>query len=255
MHLRMVFFSVMLFGWLFQPFAGTGQSVTELIRQAEKLEQEMKESAAYQIYKDVLKQQPNHLLALIRCSELASRIGKQQTGKPRQMEYYEAALNYAKQAVRVNPNSSDANMVMSIAYGRMVLMRSGGEKISHVRSIKSYAERAVQLNANNFKALHVLGKWHYEVSNLNMMERAGARIFFGGLPGASIDSSIYYYEKARTLSPGFLLNYLELAKACYRKGQKAKAVQLLHYMAKLPNTASEDILVRKEAGQLLKEWR
>jgi hypothetical protein len=87
------------------------------------------------------------------------------------------------------------------------------------------------------------------------MERAGAKLFFGGLPEASIDSSIYYYERARALSPAFLLNYLELAKAYYRKGQKNKAVQLLQYLSRLPNTASEDLLVRKEAQQLLKQWR
>lgn len=234
---------------------GRAQSITDLIRQGDQFEKEMKEPAAYQLFREVLKQQPNHLHALIRCSELASRLGKLQTQKTKQMEYYQAALDYATRALKVNASSSDANMVMAIAFGRMVLMRSGGEKISHVRSIKAYAEKSLQFNANNFKALHVLGRWHYEVSNLNMMERAGAKIFFGGIPAATIDSSIYYYEKARALSPGFLLNYLELSKAYYRKGQKGKSIQLLHHLLKLPDAASEDKLVRREANHLLKEWR
>jgi tetratricopeptide (TPR) repeat protein len=230
------------------------QGTDELIRQGNLLEKQMKEEDAYLKFKEIVKLQPHHLFALTRCSELASRIGKRQQTKSKQMDYYEAAKIYAERALKVNPNDSEANVVMSVAYGRLALVKDGKEKVGSVREIKIFASRALQLNPSNFKALHVLGKWHYEVSNLSSIERGAAKLLFGGLPKASGDSAIYYYEKAKALSPVFILNYLELAKAYYANKKKDKAIEYLKYLLKLPNTTSEDEMIKAEAKELIKKW-
>lgn len=230
------------------------QPVAELVARADRLETQMKETEAFQLFQQVLQQQPHHLHALVRSSELASRIGRHQRTVEERMDFYERALAFARRAVAIKPTDSDANMVMAVAYGRLALMHKAGEKVSNVRDIKTYAEKALLYNPRNFKALHVLGKWHYEVSSLNVFERAGARVFFGGLPRASFDSSIYFYEKAKDLSPGFLLNYLELAKALDKAGKRPRAIQLLRELLRLPDTTSEDRLVKAEANRLLRLW-
>ncbi|WP_407521688.1 hypothetical protein PDL71_12905 [Lacibacter sp. MH-610] len=230
------------------------QPVEELVKQADALEKEMKEPEAYAKFKEIVRQHPQHLYALNKCSELASRIGRMQNTKEKQADFYRAAKIYAERALKVNPKDSDANMVMSLAYGRMALLLSGKEKVAYVRDIKIYAERAVAYNPKNFKALHVLGKWHYEVTSLNAVEKAGLKVFFGGLPKASYDSSLYFYQRAGALSPGFVLNYLEMAKVYYKQKNKTRAIELLRQAMKLPDATSEDALVKKEAGELLKEW-
>jgi hypothetical protein len=133
-------------------------------------------------------------------------------------------------------------------------MRSGSEKVAYVKDIKAYAEKSLFYNRSNFKALHVLGKWHYEVSNLNFIELAAVKVFFGGLPEASLDSSIYFYERARALAPNFSLNYLELAKARYRNGETRTALALLRKIHTLPVTSSEDGIIRAEANRLISSW-
>lgn len=230
------------------------QPVEELVKQADALEKEMKETEAYAKFKEIVRQHPQHLYALNKCSELASRIGRMQNTKEKQADFYRAAKIYAERSLKVNPKDSDANMVMSLAYGRMALLLSGKEKVAYVRDIKIYAERAVAYNPKNFKALHVLGKWHYEVTSLNAVEKAGLKVFFGGLPKASYDSSLYFYQRAGALSPGFVLNYLEMAKVYYKQKNKTRAIELLKQAMKLPDATSEDALVKKEAGELLKEW-
>ncbi|XVJ65867.1 MAG: hypothetical protein HEQ40_06800 [Lacibacter sp.] len=230
------------------------QPVEELVKQADALEKEMKETEAYAKFKEIVRLHPQHLYALNKCSELASRIGRMQNTKEKQADFYRAAKIYAERALKVNPKDSDANMVMSLAYGRMALLLSGKEKVAYVRDIKIYAERAVAYNPKNFKALHVLGKWHYEVTSLNAVEKAGLKVFFGGLPKASYDSSLYFYQRAGALSPGFVLNYLEMAKVYYKQKNKTRAIELLKQAMKLPDATSEDALVKKEAGELLKEW-
>jgi tetratricopeptide (TPR) repeat protein len=230
------------------------QPVEELVKQADALEKEMKEPEAYAKFKEIVRQHPQHLYALNKCSELASRIGRMQNTKEKQADFYRAAKIYAERALKVNPKDSDANMVMSLAYGRMALLLSGKEKIQYVRDIKLYAERALAYNPKNFKALHVMGKWHYEVSSLNAVEKGALKVFFGGLPKATYDSSLYFYQRAGALSPGFVLNYLEMAKVYYKQKNKARAIELLKQAMKLPDATSEDELVKKEAGELLKEW-
>ncbi len=231
------------------------QTADDLVKQGDLLEKQLKEEEAYQKFKEAIKLNPVHVHALVRCSELASRIGRRQATKEKQMDFYQAAKIYAERALRVNPKDSEANVVMSLAYARMSLLKSGKEKVEYVREIKNYADKALISNPNNFKALFVIARWHFEVSNLSAMEKAAVKVFYGGLQKNSLDSAIHYYEKVKALSPNFILNYLELAKAYNRNNKREKAVELLKYMLKLPNTAADDPTVKAEARQLLKNWK
>ena len=144
---------------------------------------------------------------------------------------------------------------MAVAVGRVALISSGDDKIKYVKEIKSYAEKAIRLDAANYKGYHVLGKWHYEVSNLSSLEKWLVKVSFGALPDASLDDAIRYYEKSKQLNPGFLLNYLELAKSYNRKDKDAKAIEYLEALLKLPDVTSDDPTIRKEAQKLLKEYK
>ncbi len=229
------------------------QDITAIVKEGDRLESIPNELGAFHKFKEVLKIQPGHLYALTRCSELCSRIGYRQVTKAGMSDYYNAAKIYAESALKMNPASSDANCAMSIAMGRIALSKSGKEKINAAKEIKRYADLAVQYNPSNFKAWHVIGKWHYEVSNLNALERAAAKIFFGGIPQTSLKQSIEAYEKALAGSPGFVVNYLELARACKRNGEKERAIKLLNTMFTLPNKTEDDAKAKQEGQELLKK--
>lgn len=230
------------------------QDVGVLLREAERLEVLPDEKAAFNKFKLVLKSDPNNLQALCKASELCSRIGNRQTDVKARDNYYAAAVSYAKQALKVNPHSDEANVVMGIAIGRTSLTKTGKEKIAAAKDIKHYAETALKSNPKNFKAWHIIGKWNYEVSNLNFMERAATKVFYGGLPNASLKNSIVAYEKARSLNGTFLLNYLELAKAYKRNDEIEKGIALLRAMGPLPIQTEDDPRIKKEASTLLKNW-
>ena len=251
----MIRFLLILFFTAGITVAATAQTADDLVKQGDLLEKQLKEDEAYQKFKEAIKLNPVHVHALVRCSELASRIGRRQATKEKQMDFYQAAKIYAERALKINPRDSEANVVMSLAYARMSLLKSGKEKVEYVREIKNYADRALVSNPNNFKALFVIARWHFEVSNLNAMEKAAVKVFFGGLQKNSLDSAIHYYEKVKVISPNFLLNYLELAKAYNRAGKKEKAVEYLNQLLKIPNTAADDPTVKAEARELLKSWK
>ncbi len=135
--------------------------------------------------------------------------------------------------------------------GRMAMIKSGKEKVQHVRDIKKYADAALASNPNHFRALHVLGKWHLEVTMLNFAEKAALKVIYGGLPEASLPLAVLNFEKARAIDPWFVLNYLELAKAYKENGQSDKAIEVLTKMQKLPPKTQDDPGYKAEGKKLL----
>jgi hypothetical protein len=244
-------FLLLLF--LVLPFENFSQDVNLLLIEAQQQEAAFKESEAFLKYTQILRIQSSNMFALCKCSELCSRIGNRQTEKSKKTDYFKAARTYAEAALRVNPNNSEANFVMAFAMGRLSLMSSGKEKIVAVRDIKYYADNSIRADPNNYKPYHVLGKWNYEVSDLNSFERTLAKLLFGGLPKASLKNAIIYFEKSRTLNPNFVLNYLELARAYRRSDQKTKSIELLNKMMTLPNVLIDDTRAKKLGRQLLTE--
>ena len=240
---------------LLMPTALRSQDPAVLMKEAQQFEAVAKEKEALQKYLDVLRLQPGHLAALCKASELYNSLGKRQTTRASQKEYYRTAKSYAQKALQVNPNSVDANFAMSLAMGRMALISSGEEKINAVKDIRTYAEKTIKLDPNSFKGYHVLGKWHYEVSNLNSLEKWLVKVTYGGLPKASLEEAMDCFEKSRQLNPGFLLNYLELARCYERKDEDKKAIALLETMMKMPNSHVDDPTVKKQGQELLDELR
>jgi FimV-like protein len=227
-----------------------GQDISALKTEAEKLEGNNLE-AAFKKYQDILAAQPLNLNALCKSSEICSSLGHRQISKNSRLDYYQAGKRYAEIALRINPNYPDANFVMAVAMGRLAMVLGGRQKIEAVNDIHKYAEKAINLDPKNYKAFHVLGKWNYEVSSLNGMERTAARIFYGGLPPASISDAIRYYEISRSLNPDFNLNYLELAKAYLHIHQKEQARILLNHLMGMPLHLEDDGRVREEGQKLL----
>src|SRR5260221_1956503 len=212
------------------PFTADSQDITTLLHQAAQLESEFREEAALPKYQEVLRGQPRHIMALCKCSDLSCRIGNRQTNKEKKIDYFKAGYRYARTAYLLDSTDGEVNIVMAFSLARMALTLSGKEKVTAANDIKRYAENAIKYDPPNYKGYHILGRWNYEVSGLNFIERTFARWVFGALPEASLDDAITYYEKSRVLRPGFMLNYYELARACRRDGNKAKAIQLLRQM-------------------------
>jgi hypothetical protein len=249
--MRFILLIIACFIFSIQSYA---QDVNSLLKEGDRLELVPDQKASFLKFKEVLKIQPSNLHALAKAAELCSSIGNRETNTKTRDDYFAVALIYAKTAYKLYPETDEANVAMAIAQGRIILLKSGKEKIAAVKDLKAYAEKATKVNPNNFKAWHILGKWHYEVSNLSSFERGAAKIFYGALPTSSLASSIACYEKAKVLNNNFALNSLELSKAYKRNGEKDKAIALLKHAISLKNIVEDDPKIKLEAQGLLKKW-
>jgi tetratricopeptide (TPR) repeat protein len=225
-----------------------------MIYEAERLEALPNEKAAFEYFKIINKKFPGNVYVLTKCSELCSRIGNRESDPKSRDTYYQAGIIYAKQALKIDPKSDDAHVSYAIALGRTSLLKGSKAKIADAKEIKNHADIALKINPSNFKAWHIIGKWNFEVSNLSMFERAATKVFYGGLPGATLMNAIIAYEKARSLKTGFLLNHLELAKAYKRNDDDKKAIASLKQILSLPGQTEDDPRIKKEANMLLKQW-
>ncbi len=247
------YFSICFF-WFFFQLHAFAQSFDACYEEGLKLESALNEKAAYNQYLKAHKIDPSSIKALYKCAELSSRIGIRQSNPQTRLMYYESSLAYAKLLIKTQPGTQEANLAMAIALGRLALVKSGKEKIRYVKEIKIYAEKTVAINPQNFKAWHIIGKWHYEVSNLNFMERTAIKLFFGGIPESSFAAAIQAYEKAKSINPFFCSNYLELAMAYNKCNQHSKAVANLKSMLALQDKTEDDAILKKQASALLKAW-
>ncbi|RYY40610.1 MAG: tetratricopeptide repeat protein [Chitinophagaceae bacterium] len=232
----------------------SAQPEHELLETAYQQEASLNEIGALETLKVAVKVNPSSYAALWKLSELCSRIGKRQTRKEHQVEIYKLGKAYALRAVSVNPAGADGYYALGLAIGRLGMMESGRERVQAVKEIRSNIEKALQLNPAHGRAWHVLGKWHYEVNNLGMFEKAALKIIYGGLPPASLREAINCYEKARAYEPDFALNFLELAKAYHRNGQDDKAKECLRRLPAIPNKTGDDAHIKSEGVRLLREW-
>jgi tetratricopeptide (TPR) repeat protein len=236
---------------LFCFVSGRGQDVAYLLKEAYALEKGFKEEEALSKVQEALKLSPNDLSALTKASELSSTVGNRQKDKAGKTEYFKAATTYAESALKVNGSDAEANFAMGIAMGNMALVSSGKEKVQYVRDIRKYGEAALAANPNFARAQYLLGKWNFEVTSLNFAEKAMIKMLYGGLPDASLPQAIQWYEKARTQDPGFVLDYLELARAYKENGQSDKAIDVLNRLIKLPPRTQDDPAYKAEGKKML----
>lgn len=229
------------------------QTEQSLIAEAGRQEVVLNETAALERLIHVLQVNPQNYFALWKASELCSRIGNRQPTRNEKIAYFSKGRQYAEQAIKVNPQQADGYYALSVALGKQAMLLPVKEKVQTAKAIRSNAEKAIALNPQHGRAWHVLGKWHYEVHNLNMMEKAAVKMIFGGLPAASIEQSIKAYEKARVLEPDFALNYLELAKAYIKNNQKKQAVLLLKKLPSMTDKTADDQRIKAEGKALLNQ--
>lgn len=243
---------VLFYFLLFFSISSYAQSEQVLIEEATRLEASFNETAAFEKIKQVLMLNSNNYYASWKACELYCRIGYRLSTKEMQTNYYLKGKSYAENAIRIEPDGADGYYALSLAMGRLALVLPAKDKIEAVKLIKVNAEKALQLNPLHAGAWHVLGKWHFEVSNLNFFEKTGVKLMFGGLPPASIKYSIQAFENSKKIEPNLAINYLELAKAYKINDEPSKAISLLKILPTIPNRSIEDSQIKKQGNAMLK---
>jgi hypothetical protein len=235
-------------------FQSFSQDIAVQVKEAENLEKQLKEDLAYEKYRSLAVTDPSNIKFQVKAALLAMSNAARQKDKNQKKMYTEMAKTHADKAIALNANSADANYAMAVVSGGMTeVVDENKKKIEYVKLIKTYADKALSIDPNHARANHVLGKWHYEVSELNWIKKAAVKAIFGGMPEASIDTAIQRMEKCRSLDQYYMLNYFDLAKAYQAADKPEKELEILNKLVKLPILTADDTSLKEQGRKRLKE--
>lgn len=225
-----------------------------LLKEAENLERSFKEPEALEKYKQILANDAVNIKALVKATELSCSLGSRKENKNDKRLNFESALAFAQRAAKVDANSADANYALAMASGKMTEVETENKKIvAYVKDTKAFADKAIAINSNFGKAYFILGRWHYEMVNLSGIKKAAVKLFYGGLPEASLENAIMYMEKCKSLEPYYMINYYFLNKAYKDNDKPAKQIEVLSRMVKLPNRTFDDAVMKEDAQKQLQQ--
>lgn len=225
---------------------------SEEMARADSLFDNYQEEKALQAYNHILEENPNNFQSLWRSSLLYSRLGNQFDSEDKQKEYYRLGKERAERALAEDSTHTQSNFVMAVAMGRMALIVGAKERVAASRDIKKYADRSIEADPKNPGPWHVLGRWHYEISDLNFAERLAANVLFGGIPdGASTEKAVENIEKAIALNPQFILYYYDLAKAYERLDKEEEAIETCETALQKPVLVPDDERIKEDCRELI----
>jgi tetratricopeptide (TPR) repeat protein len=230
----------------------SGTVIEEQLETAYELHISGNEQASLTIYTDILSNDDDNLEALWNASILHSKKGYRATSDDVAESEYEKALNLARKAVELYPDSGHAYYALAVGIGRMSLLEGPANKVRASRDIKENIEKAIERVPNFAPVWHLYGVWHSDIANLNGAIKAAATLF-GGIPDASNEKAEEYLSKAITLDSDNILFRLDFAKHYRKVGQPEKARELLEAILATEPQMKDDPIYIQEAGEMLHE--
>lgn len=110
--------------------------------------------------------------------------------------HFMSALEMANMAIQVDPKNVYGYERKSMAFAGLVDVQGLKQKVQLADSVRINAEMALEIDPQNDRALHILGRWHYEVSQFGGVMRFFARLLFGTAPKASYKQALDYFQKS-----------------------------------------------------------
>jgi tetratricopeptide (TPR) repeat protein len=154
--------------------------------------------------------------------------------------------------LNLHPDSAESHFVLAMALGRVALQVGGKKKIELSKEIKSEAERTLALDSCHAGAMHILGRWHYELGNLSWVLKSFAKILYGGVPpSGGNEEARQWFEKAIGCDPRPPLHHLWRAKALLELKHDDLARENLEQCLRLAEVYWDDDQNKREAEKLL----
>jgi len=232
-----------------------GQTATVLMEEGLRLEKEFKLEEALKKYETILKVEPDHVPALVHASRMTSNVAGHIKDKEERRKKLVVAEKYAKHSIKLNPKSPDAHFSLVITLGlQSEIAPSPREKVKDAKLIREEAEKIIEVDPTYALGYFVLGKWHFEVSKFNWLERTACDLFFGGFPeNVSMEEAVKNFNKATALDPNQIIILYGHASVLHYEGKDEEAIKVLEKAINLPVREPDDAFRKEKCKELLDE--
>ncbi len=233
--------------------------IAQLHKNAERLYFQFKPKEAAAELLKILQADGRNFEAMIKLARAYIDIGDAipESGsnwKERKLKEYSSAEDYARKALKLDPNSTWSYFWVAASVGSVAEVAPIAKQVELSAEIRDTVEKSLALDSKNGAACHLYGVWHRKVAEIGGASRMFASVFFGkNVPQGSLDKSIEYLKKAVALNPTYIASRLELARSHVAKKEWLAARSLLKSIPEIPIQYSEDAENKREAEQLLNE--
>jgi tetratricopeptide (TPR) repeat protein len=160
----------------------------------------------------------------------------------------------ARRCVALYPDSTEAHFFLAVAIGQMTKVVGGKRKIELSADVKREAEATLSLDPRHAGAMHILGRWNYEIAGLGWLSKVAAKIVYGGVPpGATYQQAQEWFERAIVERPDMPLNHLWLGETLIKVHDYRGAREELETCLALDDVLWDDSLTKARAQKQLHE--
>jgi tetratricopeptide (TPR) repeat protein len=170
--------------------------------------------------------------------------------KPR---WFASSEGLARRCVALYPDSSEAHFFLAVAIGQMTKVVGGKRRIELSKDVQREAEVTLAIDPNHAGAMHILGRWNYEVAGIGWLTKVAAKVVYGGAPpGASYENAKEWFERAIAIRPDMPLNRLWLGETLIKLDDYAGAREQLQMCLALDDVLWDDHLTKAKAAKQLR---
>ena len=233
--------------------------IAQLHNNADRLYAQFKPKEAANELLKILRRDPQNFEALIKLSRAYIDLGDMipestSDWKERRLKDYRTAEDYARRAIKANPNSTWGYFYLGASLGLTAVVSPIARQVELADEIRLALEKSLALDANNGFAYHAYGVWHRKISEIGKMSRVFASVLYGrSLPQGSVEKSVEYLKKAIALNPTVIVSRLELANTYMAMEDFQGARTMLSSIRNLPVQFSDDAKHKQKAEELLEE--
>jgi tetratricopeptide (TPR) repeat protein len=168
--------------------------------------------------------------------------------------WFESGESHARRCVALYPDSAQAHFFLAIAIGQITKITGGKRRIELSKDVKSEAETTLLLDPDHAGAMHILGRWNYEVAGLGWFSRVAAKVIYGGAPpGATYPLAREWFERAIAIRPDMPLNRLWLGETLIKLDDYNGAREQLQMCRELDDVLWDDNLTKAQAARQLQK--
>lgn len=140
----------------------------------------------------------------------------------------EKGISLASRAIEMDPACALGHIAAGVGRGRLTFFVDNRTKVKLAAEAQQDALAALAADPDNDLAHHLLGRWHFEMSQLNFVVRTMIRVVFGtALDPGTLHEALAAYQKAAELNPERVIHRVELARTALRMGQTSLAAREL----------------------------
>jgi tetratricopeptide (TPR) repeat protein len=233
--------------------------IAQLHKTADRLYAQFKPKEAANELLKILRADPQNFEALIKLSRAYIDLGDMipesaPDWKERRLKDYQTAEDYARRAIKANPNSTWGHFYLGASLGLTAVVSPIARQVELAEEIRLALEKSLALDANNGFAYHAYGVWHRKIAEIGKMSRVFASVLYGrSLPQGSMEKSVEYLKKAIALNPTVIVSRLELANTYMAMEDFPAARTMLSSIRSLPVKFSDDAKHKQKAQELLEE--